>query len=171
MADRDKAGRFLPEHGKPGPGRNSLYDESMNDQARKLALLGMTDEELAKFFGVATSTFYEWMKSFPAFSEAVYSGKEIADAEVADSLYKKATGITYQVERLRKNEEGVSEVIKLSVYEPPDTGAMKLWLTNRRRKDWADNVKISGDPESPIAFTGVGLAPLVANDADDTPAA
>ena len=143
MPNRDENGRFLPDHTMPGPGRDSLYDESMNEQARKLALLGMTDEEMANFFGVCAQTFYNWQKEYTPFFEAVQSGKEIADAEVADSLYKKATGITYQVERLRKNPEtGTSEVIKLSVYEPPETGAMKLWLTNRRRADWNDRKEL-----------------------------
>lgn len=149
-SDRDEAGRFLPEHQKPGPGRSSLYDEAMNDQAHKLALLGMTDEEMATFFGVTAQTFYNWQKEHPPFFEAVQSGKVVADAEVAHSLYRKATGITYEVERLRKNAEGLAEKVSLKVYEPPDTGAMKLWLTNRRRKDWADNVKVMGDENAPI---------------------
>lgn len=141
MADRDDAGLFLPDN-KIGPGRNSLYDESMNGQATKLALLGMTDEEMATFFGVDKRTFYNWMKEHIGFFHAVHAGKEIADAEVAHSLYKKATGITYEVERLRKNKDGVSEVVKLSVYEPPDTAAMKQWLSNRRRQSWSEKSEV-----------------------------
>ncbi|MBO9441387.1 hypothetical protein J7363_04735 [Phaeobacter italicus] len=142
MADRDEKGRYLPEHAEGGPGRKSLYDESMNEQATKLALLGMTDEEMARFFGVTPQTFYNWMNQFPAFFEAVHAGKDVADAEVAHSLYKKATGITYQVERLRKNKEGESEIVRLSVYEPPDTAAMKQWLSNRRRQNWSDKIEV-----------------------------
>lgn len=153
MTDRDETGRFLEGHSEPGPGRDSLYSEEMNEQVQKLALLGLTDEEMSEFFGISTQTFYNWQKQHIAFFEAVQSGKVQADAEVAHSLYKKATGITYQVERIRKGKEGLPEIVKLSVYEPPDTGAMKLWLTNRRRKDWADNVKVSGDPDHPIVHT------------------
>lgn len=142
MADRDEQGRFLPAHSQGGPGRSSGYDPSMNDQVTKLALLGMTDEEMAQFFGVTPQTFYNWQKQFPAFFEAVHAGKDAADAEVAHSLYKKATGITYEVERLRKNKEGESEIVKLSVYEPPDTAAMKQWLSNRRRQNWSDKVQV-----------------------------
>ena len=68
MADRDEAGRFQPGHGLPGPGRQSLYDPSMNEQARKLALLGLTDGEIAEFFGVDESTINNWKISHPAFS-------------------------------------------------------------------------------------------------------
>lgn len=146
---RDEAGRFL-EGSEPGPGRDSLYDPAMNEQAHKLALLGLTDEEMASFFGVSVQTFYNWQKAHIGFFEAVQSGKVVADAEVAHSLYKKATGITYEVQRLRKNKEGESEIVKLSVYEPPDTGAMKMWLVNRRRDNWADKVTVSGDPDAPL---------------------
>ncbi len=131
MSDRNEVGQFVVGNQE---GRAGKFDPAMCEQATKLALLGMTDEEMADFFGIATSTFYEWMKLHQPFAEAVYPGKEIADAEVAHSLYKKATGITYQVERLRKNKDGESEIVKLSVYEPPDTAAMKQWLSNRRRK-------------------------------------
>jgi hypothetical protein len=144
MGDRDEAGRFQPGHNLPGPGRASEYHPDMNDQATKLALLGLTDEEIALFFGITPQTFYNWMNKFPAFFEAVHAGKVQADGEVAMSLYRKATGITYEVERLRKTADGQSEIVKLKAYEPPDTGAMKLWLTNRRRKDWADSVKVTG---------------------------
>ena len=149
-SDRDAEGRFLPDHAQAGPGRDSLYTEEMNEQARKLALLGLTDAEIAEFFGISVRTYYNWMNEHIAFFHAVNAGKVVADAEVAASLYKKATGITYEVERAFKGEDGKREIVKLSIYEPPDTGAMKLWLTNRRRKDWSDSVKVQGDPDAPL---------------------
>ncbi len=165
MADRDEDGRYEAGHNLPGPGRPSLYDEAMNDQATKLALLGMTDSEMAKFFGVAQSTFYEWMNLYPAFSEAVYAGKTAADAEVAYSLYRRATGVVYEVEKLRKNKEGETEVVKLKVSEPPETGAAKLWLTNRRRQNWSEKISIGGDPNNPLSVvTRVELVALEPND-------
>lgn len=146
--ERNELGQFTDGNTE---GLASKYDPSMCEQATKLALLGMTDAEMAKFFGVATSTFYLWMKDHQPFSEAVYAGKEKADAEVAHSLYKKATGITYEVERLRKDpESGKSEIFKLSVYEPPDTAAMKQWLSNRRRRDWSEKLTLRGDEEAPL---------------------
>lgn len=160
MADRNEVGQFTAGNQF---GRDSKYDPAMCEQVTKLALLGMTNEEMAKFFGVHVDTFYEWMKVHQPFSEAVCAGKEIADAEVAHSLFKKATGITYEVERLRKNKDGETEVVKLSVYEPPDTAAMKQWLSNRRRRDWSEKVKV--EVEGGIKFEGAELVPLEANEA------
>jgi hypothetical protein len=79
--------------------------------------------------------------------------------------------VVYEVEKLRKNKDGATEVVKLKVSEPPDTGAAKLWLTNRRRMNWSEKVSIGGDPESPLLIKAVNLAPLVANDADDSSSA
>ena len=174
-ADRDASGRYLPGHSVPGPGRGPIYDQSMNEQATKLALLGMTDEEMARFFGITTKTFYEWKSKYIAFCEAVNEGKEIADAEVAYSLYKKAVGITYQVERLRKNEEGVTEIVKLNIYEPPDTGAMKLWLTNRRRRDWSESARpertVNLNITDPMDLTDEQLLTIAAGGGEAPPSA
>lgn len=123
----------------PGPGRDSIYDPSMNDMARKLALLGLTDEEMAKFFGVHVSTFYTWKRENSALHEAVNAGKIVADANVAESLYKRATGEHVQIEKVVKRE-GVHEVIKVMTYIPGEAGAALNWLKNRRRGDWQDKV-------------------------------
>lgn len=141
MSDRDESGRFLPEHSIPGPGRDSLYDPEMNDQARKLALLGLTDEEMAEFFGVTRQTFDNWKSEFPAFFASVCEGKIVADANVADSLYKRATGEHVQIEKIVKDAKtGEHITIKVMTYIPGEAGAAMNWLKNRRRQDWQDKV-------------------------------
>lgn len=132
-------GKGLPV---PGPGRDSAYSPEMNDMARKLALLGLTDEEMATFFGVHVSTYYRWKADNPAFHEAVNAGKIIADANVAESLYKRATGEHVQIEKIVK-KDGVHEVIKVMTYIPGEAGAAMNWLKNRRRQDWQDKVDVN----------------------------
>lgn len=138
MADRDDKGHFLTGHSIPGPGRGSLYDPSMNEQARKLALLGLTDEEMARFFGVDEGTLNNWKNEFPAFFQSLNEGKTIADANVADSLYRRATGEVVFIEKRVKDHNGNYEIIRLSQQVPADSGAAKLWLTNRRGQNWRD---------------------------------
>lgn len=142
MSDRDEAGRFQPGHNLPGPGRPSLYDPSMNDQARKLALLGLTDAEMAEFFGIDESTLNNWKGEYPAFLQSLMEGKVVADAEVADSLYKRATGEVVEIERLVKKSGGEYEIVKVKSYIPGDPSAAKLWLTNRRGQNWRDKQSI-----------------------------
>lgn len=125
----------------PGPGRNSEYDPSMNETARKLALLGMTNEEMAEFFGVHVSTFYRWQADNSGFREAVNEGKVIADANVADSLYRRATGEHVQMEKVVKNQAtGEHQVIKYMAFVPGETSAAMNWLKNRQRGKWQDKI-------------------------------
>lgn len=131
----------------PGPGRDSLYDVSMNDMVRKLALLGLTDKEIAEFFGVTERTLNNWKNEYPAFFQSLSEGKTIADAEVADSLYKRATGEHVIVEKAYRNKTtGEVEIVKITQFIPGESGAAKLWLTNRRRQNWSDsqNVNLTG---------------------------
>ncbi|MRX31907.1 hypothetical protein [Aminobacter sp. MDW-2] len=139
MSDRDESGRFLPEHSIPGPGRDSLYDPEMNDQVRKLALLGLTDEEMAEFFGVSRQTFDNWKSEFPAFFASVCEGKIVADANVADSLYKRATGEHVEIEKAYRNKTtGEVDIIKIKTFIPGDAGAALNWLKNRKGDKWRD---------------------------------
>ena len=48
-------------------GRPSKYLPAHNEQARKLCLLGYTDDQLADFFNVAVSTLTNWKKTKKGF--------------------------------------------------------------------------------------------------------
>jgi hypothetical protein len=122
----------------PGPGRDSKYDPSMNEMARKLCLLGFTDKELGDFFGVCEATINNWKSRFPAFLESIMAGKVVADAEVADSLYRRATGEHVVIERVVKGEDGKHDIITLKQFVPGEVQAQRLWLLNRRRGNWRD---------------------------------
>lgn len=126
----------------PGPGRKSLYREQFADMARKLCLLGATDEELAAFFEVNTATIYRWQNEHPAFCEAIRAGKVQADANVADSLYKLATGHHVQAEKVVRKAGGEFEAVRYQQYIPGDASAAYRWLLNRRRQNWSDASKV-----------------------------
>jgi hypothetical protein len=121
----------------PGPGRKSLYREQYAEQAFKLCLLGAKDTELAHFFGVSEKTLNNWKDEHPAFLQSIIDGKEKADAEVAHSLYKMATGHTITAEKLVKKGDDF-EAVRYKQYIPGDSGAAYRWLLNRRRQDWTD---------------------------------
>ena len=118
-------------------GRPTKYKEEYNEQARKLCLLGATDEELASFFEVNEDTIYEWKNTHQKFSDSIKSGKELADATVAESLFKRATGYEHNDIDIKMYE---GEIIQTPIVKhyPPDTGAMVFWLKNRQRKNWKD---------------------------------
>ena len=135
----------------PGPGRDSLYRPEFNDQARKLCLLGYTDAELGKFFGVTEATINNWKSQFPAFFASIMEGKDAADGNVADSLYRRATGENIIVEKAFKRDDGTYETFKLSQFIPGDVQAQRLWLLNRRKGNWRDKQEIEHSGSIDIA--------------------
>lgn len=130
----------------PGPGRDSKYQDDFADQAFKLCLLGATDRELADFFSVSESTINRWKDQYPAFWESMRAGKVRADAEVAHSLYRRATGEHVLVEKMIK-KDGAYEKVELKVFVPGEVQAQRLWLLNRSKTNWRDkqDVELSGE--------------------------
>jgi hypothetical protein len=140
MSDEPKSveGEVVSNLPVPGPGRDSKYRTEFNERARKLCLLGATDKELAEFFEVCEATINNWKTQFPAFLESIKAGKIAADAEVADSLYRRATGEYVFVERAMKTAAGDHQVISLRQFVPGDVQAQRLWLLNRSKINWRD---------------------------------
>jgi hypothetical protein len=122
-------------------GRPSLYKDEYADLAYKYCLLGATDEELSLFFDVHIDTLYQWKKDIIEFSEAVTRGKAIADAEVANSFHKRATGFEVDSEEIAFYQ-GTPVRAKTKTYYPPDAGAALNWLKNRQPKKWRDKQEI-----------------------------
>ena len=109
-------------------GRPTKYKEAFNDQVFEMALLGLTDTQMATIIGINQDTFNEWKKVYPKFSESLTQGKEDADGKVAKAMYKRALGLTIIEEALTKD----GQIVQLRKELPPDTPAAKHWLANRQ---------------------------------------
>lgn len=125
-------------------GRPTLYKPEYAEQAYKLCLLGMTDAEMAEFFEVAEQTVNNWKADFPEFFESMQRGKGAADADVAHSLYRRATGCSHPDVSVNivAGEVVLTELVR---HYPPETAAAKLWLLNRQPKKWRDKVEVKAD--------------------------
>lgn len=121
-------------------GRPTLYEPKMNRQAEKLCKLGATDEELADFFEIAVSTLNLWKSTHPKFMEAIKKGKVIADAEVSEKLFKRATGYSHPDVDIKVIADKIVTT-KLTKHYPPDTAAAIFWLKNRQKKKWRDKIE------------------------------
>lgn len=121
--------------------RPSKYKPEFADQALKLCRLGATDRELADFFQVNEDTINEWKKMHPEFSESLKEGKGMADAEVADKLYKRATGYRHMAVKIASTPDGREHLTQYEEHYPPDTTAAIFWLKNRRPDLWRDKTE------------------------------
>jgi hypothetical protein len=133
-------------------GRPTDYRKEYDEQARKLCLLGATDGELADFFGTSEVTLNAWKKAYPNFLKSMNSGKDIADAEVADRMYQRAMGYSHEAVKIFFPAGATKPVYaKYIEHYPPDTPAASLWLRNRQPKRWRDtqslqNLDKDGNP-------------------------
>lgn len=129
---------------KGGNGR-PIYSEEFNNQAYKLALLGMIDDELAVFFNVSQRTINNWKKKYPDFDSALKRGKAVADSNVATKLYARSVGYEFEEKTIETdvNSKAVRHrtVVK---HIPPDTTAQIFWLKNRRPELWRDRRELTG---------------------------
>jgi hypothetical protein len=152
--------------------RPSDYKPEYAEQARKFCLLGAKDEQLATMFSVSVRTISGWKNKHPAFLQALKAGKEVGDAQVASSLYHRATGYEWDEEipmKVKKviydNGKRVSEtesVIMKKVHKivPPDTTAAIFWLKNRNKENWRDRQELTGADGGPVeASTTVTFIP------------
>lgn len=120
--------------------RPSKYQPEFAEQALKLCRLGATDKEIAEFFEVAESTINKWKLDHPPFSESLKRGKTLADAEVADRLFKRATGYSHPAVKIF-NDGGAPMEVPYTEHYPPDTTAAIFWLKNRRPDVWRDKTQ------------------------------
>ena len=125
----------------PG-GRPSLYRDEYVTQVRRLALLGLTDEEMASFFEVSKHTLYEWDEAHPEFLDSRARGERHADGRVAERLYHRALGYSHRAVKIFM-PAGASEPVYADYVEhfPPDTQAASLWLRNRQPDKWKDRTE------------------------------
>lgn len=127
-------------------GRPTDYRPELCAVVRKLALLGLTDEEMAEVVGKPIGTFNRWKAEHEEFREALKGGKRPANADVAASLFDRAKGFEWEeqqaikLKEIRYGENGKKvaeiervEVITVKRKAPPDTMACMYWLNNRER--------------------------------------
>jgi transcriptional regulator with XRE-family HTH domain len=110
-------------------------------QVYQLSLLGLTEKDMAKVMGVSVASLAQWKLNHPEFQEALTKGKDLADANVAEALYKRACGFWVEWEE-EKWFKGVVTVLHNRRYFPPDSWAAARWLALRQRGTWTEITKI-----------------------------
>jgi hypothetical protein len=125
--------------GHTGPG--TLYRRSFARLAHGYAILGATQADLAKLFGVSQRTIESWMVAHREFHEAVVGGREDADARVAASYFQRACGYEVTTRRTETRERrdlagrviGTETVtVATEMHVPADTTAAWRWLQLRQ---------------------------------------
>lgn len=118
-------------------GRPSVLNDKVRQKMLELYQKGKTERQVAEIIGVSEQTVRNWKMNFPEFLWASREAKQLADELVEASLYSRAVGYSHEEEKVFQFEGDIitHETIK---HYPPDTGAAKFWLMNRKPKEWRD---------------------------------
>ena len=120
---------------------------------------GLTEEQIAKNMGVSRSTLSDYKVKYPDILRAIKNSKEVADREVENALFNKATGYTVKLKKPMKvrhveydeqtgkkvAEYEKIEYIEEEVHVPADTTAQIFWLKNRKSNEWRDKVTVTDE--------------------------
>lgn len=131
-------------------GRKSKYHENVQpylEKIRDYKLSGATDEQICAVFDISQSSFYEYKKKYPEFSEAIKKGKielildlrgELARIAKKHTLETKKQYIKQDLETGNKTQ--YTEITTREV--DGDVAALNLLLKNLDKDNWAN------DPQS-----------------------
>lgn len=115
---------------------------------RGWCLDGLIDKQIYKNMGISRTTFYKWKSENSEFADLLKRGKEIADREVENALFKSATGFIGPDDK----------------YYPPNTTAQIFWLKNRKKDDWKDKRKQDVSITTPISDTAMKVEAILKGD-------
>lgn len=120
---------------------------------------GLTDEQICKNLGIVKDTFYKYKEKYTDFSDALKKGKEVADIEVENALFKRAIGYKYKevIKEVKEIDGKKSTYVKEVIKEMAgDVAAQIFWLKNRKSSKWKDKQDIDiEDNNVSITIQGV----------------
>ncbi len=118
----------------------------------------MSQRDIAEALGIGHATLERWLKDHPELRAQYALGREDATDHVERSLYERATGYSHPSEKIVVVSDGNNsgshvERVEITEHYAPDPVSLKMWLTNRRNKQWADKttVLVGEDRASRIA--------------------
>lgn len=115
---------------------------------------GLTDEQIAEKLDISVASFYNYKNEYLEFLESLKKGKEVADYEVENALFKKALGYNAKIKKafkvkevLYENGKRLKETERIEyaedeVHIPADTTAQIFWLKNRKPNTWRDKQEL-----------------------------
>ena len=129
---------------------------------------GLTDEQIAENLDISVASFYNYKNEHLEFLESLKKGKEVADYEVENALFKKALGYNAKIKKafkvkevLYENGKRLKETERIEyaedeVHIPADTTAQIFWLKNRKPNTWRDKQ----EPTTPNETFNEGMQTL-----------
>lgn len=104
---------------------------------------GLSNEQIAYNMNVGIRTLYKWQKQNMQFKQALKVGKDTADRQVENALFKSALGYEYKEEVVTND----GRVVTVTKHQKANTTAQIFWLKNRKPEQWRDKREFTHDGE------------------------
>lgn len=121
------------------------YRAEFAEEARKLALVGATDKEMAWHFEVPLETLHDWLASVSEFAQAVQYGRTLGDADVVEGFRQIAMGCF--PEMVTRLVSAKKEFLTCIRHRPSNKAARSFWLMNRLPSEWCHRAEMEPDPD------------------------
>jgi hypothetical protein len=115
----------------------SKWDDKFIPQATQLTMLGLTELEISKVWGIELVTLHKWKNNKPGFYEALQMGRQQALGEVAQALFKSALGYEYEEDAV-SSFEGQVTITRVRKYAKPNPWACAKILAIKDRANWSE---------------------------------
>lgn len=106
---------------------------------------GLTDDQIAENMGISVRTLYRWKSKNCQICQALKKGKDAADREIENALFKRARGYDFIETRIKKKNGIIVEETVTTKHIPGDTTAQIFWLKNRKTEYWGGGNEFTGD--------------------------
>ena len=100
---------------------------------------GLTNSLIAYNIGISERTLYTWINEHKEISVNLQLGKDLADKEIENALYKRALGYEINEEKtyIEENNGKIKKRKEITTkHIPGNVTAQICWLRNRKRKEW-----------------------------------
>lgn len=126
-----------------GKATKGQYHAGFDKRAADYALLGATDEEIARLLEVSPASVSRWMIEQPTFRRAIQKSRVDANVRVVKAMHRAARGYTLAERKVKRDKRGqVIETIEQKRHVAPSVPAATLILTNRAAAHWADAKRV-----------------------------
>ena len=121
-------------------GRPSKKDTIDLERVKKLAIAGLTQEQIAIACDVGYSTLKAYMKEDKRFLAAIKTNDKLANKLMEASLWERGRGYSHPDVHICQHQGQVIQT-PITKYYPPDTAAAFIWLKNRDPERWRDKTE------------------------------
>lgn len=121
--------------------RKGLYKEWIEGKGLEnvcmWAKLGIMDKQIAGNMGISLTTFYEWQRRFPSFSDAIKKAKAIPNLELENAMFDLALGriCVEEVKSVLDPKTGTVVRIEKTKKQIPPNPTTQIFLAKNRMPD------------------------------------